>query len=195
MLAYGQSYWESLARMPHEYGQICVGLDSGRLDAPFARSFTELVMSLGLGTALSFQEKQRTFLGRPLYSQQRGEDAPTITLAPTRSEIPLNERVLPSKTMVSFSLPGIRLDQQPVNAAGENGILSVCKSGYPKAEARATANPTVVVEPGIAESQYTDQTSGPSLFDRIEIPEAPETNVSSDGKTKCKCAQEARMRF
>ncbi|KAF7522462.1 hypothetical protein PCG10_007377 [Penicillium crustosum] len=64
MLAYERCYQEAKARMPTGYRHIRPDPDTGRPGVLFARSFTGLVMSLSLDTALWFQRRQRTFLSR-----------------------------------------------------------------------------------------------------------------------------------
>ncbi|KGO75973.1 hypothetical protein PITC_011300 [Penicillium italicum] len=125
------------------------------------------------------------------YNQQGTEHAVATTRTTTSPEIPLGESVLTSKTATPPGAPTIHLNQPPVNAAGENHILSTCKPNDPSAKKRLRDNTKLLIDSGVAKKLSVDRTLDTPLFERTKISGIPNT----DTETNQRRAQEAHALY
>ncbi|KAJ5511317.1 hypothetical protein PEX1_057270 [Penicillium expansum] len=157
---------------------------------PISLSFEE-ILALKRSEGITDYEAWRQAMVQ--YSQQRSEHTIVTTLATTSSEIPLSESVLTLKTATPPGAPTIHLNQLPVNAAGENHILSTCKPDDPSAKERLRENTKLLVDSGVAEKLSIDRTLDPPLLEQIKISNVADSDT--DTETTQKRAQEAHTLY
>ncbi|KAJ5952999.1 uncharacterized protein N7479_011412 [Penicillium vulpinum] len=125
------------------------------------------------------------------YHHQCCEHASATPPAKSSSEIPLGESALTFKLAIPPGAPNTHLTHPPINAAGENYILSACKPDDPIAKERVRENTKLLVDSGIAETLCIDRALDASLFEKTEASNASYDNA----EIKRQRAHEAHSRF